>query len=220
MSVSDTATRPVAKPKPAPKPKAGFDRGAFYRLCRMLHAYFSAFAFLTLIFFSATGVMLNHPGWFEALTAKEKVVEVSVPAADIAKAKALPDPGPALVAATGKVTRLRGAYSSADVQGNDALLRMDGPKGTSVIELDLATGKAKVTTDKANTLLMIQDLHRGKNSGLAWRWVIDLSAYIILALSVIGYVLFFSLRFRLRTSLILTAVSLLVLVGIAVVFVP
>lgn len=216
-----TPTRPeTARPGAKSKPQAGFDRGAFYRLCRMLHAYFSAFAFLALIFFSVTGVMLNHPDWFEALTAKETVVEVTAPASEIAAAKALADPGPALVAAVGRLTPLRGAYSSADIQDNDALLRMDGPKGTSVIELDLATGKARVTTDKANAMLMVQDLHRGKNSGAAWRWVIDLSAYIILALSVIGYVLFFSLRFRLRTSLILTAVSLAILVGTAVLLVP
>jgi hypothetical protein len=69
-------------------------------------------------------------------------------------------------------------------------------------------------------MAIIQDLHRGKNSGSAWRWVIDLSAWIVLGLSLIGYVLFFSLRFRLKTSLILTAVSLAVLVGIAWLFVP
>ena len=67
---------------------------------------------------------------------------------------------------------------------------------------------------------IIQDLHRGKNSGLAWRWVIDLSAWLVLALSLIGYVLFFSLRFRLKTSLVLTAASLAVLIGIAWLFVP
>jgi hypothetical protein len=69
-------------------------------------------------------------------------------------------------------------------------------------------------------MALIQDLHRGKNSGTAWRWVIDLSAWIVIALSLIGYVLFFSLRFRLKTSLILTAASLAVLIGIAWMFVP
>ncbi len=61
---------------------------------------------------------------------------------------------------------------------------------------------------------MIGDLHRGKNAALPWRMVIDLSAILVLALSVIGYVLFFSLRFRLRTSLILTGASLAVLVAV------
>ncbi len=67
---------------------------------------------------------------------------------------------------------------------------------------------------------MIGDLHRGKNASVPWRAVIDVSAILVLALSIIGYVLFFSLRFRLRTSLILTAVSIAALVGVFVAFVP
>src|SRR6185312_12483078 len=45
---------------------ASFDKGAVFRLSRMLHAYLSAFAFLALFFFSATGVLLDHPEWFES----------------------------------------------------------------------------------------------------------------------------------------------------------
>jgi hypothetical protein len=52
------------------------------------------------------------------------------------------------------------------------------------------------------------DLHRGKNASVPWRAVIDLSAILVLALSLTSYVLFFSLRFRPKTSLILTAISL------------
>ena len=43
-----------------------FNKGAFYRTCRMLHAYLSAAAFVMLFFFATTGFLLNHPQWFEA----------------------------------------------------------------------------------------------------------------------------------------------------------
>lgn len=104
MAETKTTAKPAAKPPPTPQSKQPFDRGAFYPLCRMLHAYFSAFAFLALIFFSITGVMLNHPDWFETLTAKESAAEVTVGADEIAKAKSQSDPGPALAAAVGKLT--------------------------------------------------------------------------------------------------------------------
>lgn len=210
----------TAKPKARAGQRGGFNRGAFFRTCRMLHAYLSAFAFLALIFFSVTGVMLNHPAWFEALTAKDSKAQVTAPRAELAAALKLQDPGPALVEAIGKLTPLKGAYSSADIEGDEALLRLDGPKGTSVIDLDLSTGKAEVSVSRSNAMVMIQDLHRGKNSGATWRWLIDISAYVILGLSLIGYILFFSLRFRLKTSLILTATSLLLMVGIVVLLVP
>lgn len=211
-----TAAPAAAKPKP----KGGFNKGVFYKQCRMLHAYFSAFAFLALIFFSITGVMLNHPNWFEGLSPSETVKEVTIPAAELQAAKAAPEAAKALAAVLTKQVSVNGAYSSGDIMGDQALLRFDGPKGTADAEIDLTTGKASVRGATAPMMLMIQDLHRGKNSGEAWRWALDISAYLILALSVIGYILFFSLRFRLRTSLVLTGASLAVMVGIVMLFVP
>ncbi|MGZ3399485.1 MAG: PepSY-associated TM helix domain-containing protein [Caulobacteraceae bacterium] len=199
---------------------APFDKGAFFRLSRMLHAYLSAFAFLTLIFFSATGVLLNHPEWFEAYQPAEHQVAFALTSSELAAANSSKDRGRALAAAAAKHAPLPGAYLSADIDGRQALVRMEGPKGSADLTVDLVTGKAEGRVTKPNLTAVIQDLHRGKNSGGAWRWVIDLSAWLVLGLSLIGYVLFFSLRFRLKTSLILTAVSLAVLVGVAWAFVP
>ncbi len=191
----------------------GFDRGAFYRVCRMLHAYLSAFAFLALIFFSFTGLLLDHPEWLQG-RAQENEVKLTVPAATLARAQAAKDPNASLAAAVAKATPLVGAYRSGEVEDGQANLRFEGVKGASTILLDLKTGEADVTVERATALTVIGDLHRGKNAALPWRMVIDLSAILVLALSVIGYVLFFSLRFRLRTSLILTGASLAVLVAV------
>jgi hypothetical protein len=198
----------------------GFDKGAFFRLSRMLHAYLSAFAFLALFFFSVTGILLNHPEWFETYRPAEQKVAFVLAPADLAAAKASPDRGRALAAAAARHASLPGAYASADIDGREALIRLEGPKGSSDLTIDLSTGKADGRVTRPNMMALIQDLHRGKNSGAAWRWVIDLSAWLVIALSLIGYVLFFSLRFRLKTSLILTAVSLAVLIGVAWMFVP
>jgi hypothetical protein len=204
-------------PKPA---AAGFDKGAFFRLSRMLHAYLSAFAFLTLIFFSATGVLLNHPEWFESYRPAESQAAIALTPAELAAARASKDPGRAMAAVAATKMHLAGAYASGDLDGRQAIVRLEGPKGSTDLTIDLATGKGDARITTTNLMSIIQDLHRGKNVGVAWRWVIDLSAWLILAMSLIGYVLFFSLRFRLKTSLILTGISLVVLVGIAWLFVP
>ncbi len=211
--VRDKAGRDKARP-------AGFDKGAFFRLSRMLHAYLSAFAFLALFFFSATGILLNHPEWFESYQPAEQKIAFALAPAELAAAKASQDRGRALAAAAAHHASLPGAYASADIDGSQALVRLEGPKGAADLTIDLSSGKADGRVTRPNLMAVIQDLHRGKNSGTAWRWVIDLSAWLVLALSLIGYVLFFSLRFRVKTSLILTAVSLVVLVGIAWLFVP
>jgi hypothetical protein len=206
--------RARAAAKPKAKTKApGFDRGAFYRLCRMLHAYLSAFAFLALIFFSITGLLLDHPEWLQGRS-KETEVKLTVPAATLTQAKAAKDPNAFLAAVVARTTPLVGAYRTGEVEDGQANLRFEGVKGASTILLDLTTGQADITVERATALTVIGDLHRGKNAALPWRMVIDASAILVLALSVIGYVLFFSLRFRLRTSLVLTAVSLGVLVAI------
>ena len=78
----------------------------------------------------------------------------------------------------------------------------------------------KAATRKADAVTILNDLHRGKNAGAAWKWLIDISAVIFLVLSLVGYILFFSLRHRLVQTMALTVVSLGALVGIFVLFVP
>jgi uncharacterized protein len=197
----------------APRGAAILERGAFYRFCRLLHGYLSAFAFATLTFFALTGILLNHPDWI-----REKSREVDsrlvVPAAVLAATRGAPDPAAALAAALRGLTPLVGAYSSGDVQDGEANLRFEGTKGASTVLVDLRTGLADITVERAGFLSVVGDLHRGKNAGAAWRWVIDASAILIVALSLIGFVLFFSLRFRLRTSLILTGLGLGLMVAV------
>jgi len=219
MSVAERTDPREAAPARARARAAGFDRGAVYRLCRMLHAYLSAFAFLALMFFSVTGLLLDHPDWL-AGRGQERESKLVVPAAALAQAHAQPDPNAALAAWVAGQTPLVGAYRSGEVDDGQANLRFEGVKGSSTVAVDLQTGQADVTVEHATALTVIGDLHRGKNASVAWRAVIDITAVLVCALSLIGYVLFFSLRFRLRTSLILTAASLAVLVAVFVWLTP
>jgi len=198
---------------------SGFNKGAFYRLCRMLHAYLSAFAFLALIFFALTGLLLDHPDWLQGKP-REQEVKLAIPAALLKAAGQAHDQPAALGATVARLTPLIGAYKSGEIDDGEANLRFEGTKGSSTVTVDMRNGATDIALQHATVVSVIGDLHRGKNAGAAWRLVIDVSALVILALSLIGYVLFFSLRFRLRTSLILTAVSLGVLIGVFVLLTP
>lgn len=192
-----------------------------YRQSRTWHGYLSAFAFLTLIFFAITGLLLNHPEWIEARGEQPSADRtVRLPAADVAAAQKVEDPSRALTELVRKQTPLIGAYQSGEVIDEEAMIRLEGPKGSSDLIVDLASGRAEVTVKKARLIDTLNELHRGKNAGAAWKAIIDASAILILALSIVGYVLFFSLRFRLRTSLILTVVSLGVMVGVVMLLTP
>lgn len=195
-------------------------RGAFYRQCRILHAYLSAFAFLALMFFSITGILLNHPEWFRGGKRAADERAITVWAEEIAAARRAANPAEALAATVGRHTTLRGAFKSGEILGDEALLRLEGVTGTTDIALNLQDGRAEVTVERASAVAILNDLHRGKNSGRVWAAVIDLSGALVCALSLLGYILFFSLRYRLATSLKLTAGSLLVLAGVFYAFVP
>ena len=207
-----------AAPARAParaKRRPGSAAPAFYRLSRTLHAYLSAFAFLALIFFSVTGLTLNHPDWFAGRRPAEAVRTVRVPMDQIAAAQGAAEPERALAEAVGRLTPLAGAFSSGEILDGEALIRLEGPGGVSDVTVDLATGEAEAAVRKAGLVAMLNDLHKGKAAGAAWRTAIDVCAIVFLVLSILGYVLFFSLRYRLKPSLILTAAGLAALAAVA-----
>lgn len=195
-------------------PRPGFDKGAFYRLMRMLHTYVSAIAFASLLFFSVTGILLNHPEWFDNDTPRERTAETVLTPAEVVAARAANDPGRALAAAIARRVSLPGAYSSGEILDDQALIRLDGPKGTADVSVDLKTGRASIRIGEASFASLIIDLHRGKNSGEAWRIFIDLSAWLFLAVSIIGFVIVFSLRFRMTTSLAMAVGGTIAMVAI------
>jgi len=192
----------------------------FYTQCRHWHGYLSAFAFLALIFFSASGIVLNHPDWLSEDTGTPQTIAAKLPADAVAAARQAKAAGPALAALAAAHMPIVGAYSSADIDSRQAFLRFEGVKGSSDVTIDLRNADATARVHRADVLTVMDDLHRGKNVGKVWQWVIDLSGAVFLLLSLVGYVLFFTLRFRLRVALVLTALSLGTLALIFVLFVP
>ena len=191
---------------PQSKPKKAYRRTDFYRQARSIHAWLSAFAFLVLMFFSLTGLTLNHPEWFAAKPdAQEMSLQLS--AAQLAEVRALDNPIDRLLQIVGTEHTVIGRLKSTELLDDEVMIRLTSPTGSTDISLLLDSGEVSVSTEKATTLSVLNDLHRGKEVGALWRWLIDISAVIVLLLSVAGYVLFFSLRARKVTSLWLTASS-------------
>jgi hypothetical protein len=206
-----------AKPG-APRRRQGSNMGGFYRLNRTLHGYFSAFAFISLMFFSLTGVTLNHPEWFPRRP-PEVQATVELPAADIQAALASDDPALSLAAALSERAPVLGTYLNGDLFEGEALLQFEGPRGGTTATILLDSRTAEISTRPASMVSLLNDLHTGKNAGAAWKLFIDLSAIVFMVLSVIGFILFFSLRFRLATSLALTAGGLAAMLALFWMFV-
>ena len=188
-----------------------YQRRDFYRHSRYVHGWLSAFAFLTLLFFSVTGLLLNHPEWFEPAKT-EQTTQLILPESILKSIKQQENPSDAILNYVRQQQNVVGRYQSSEVMDNEVMIRLESPAGATDIWVMADTGETEITQKPASTVSMLNDLHRGKNSGLAWSWLIDISAIIVIALSLVGYILFLSIKTRLVTHLMLTAVSLALII--------
>ncbi len=179
----------------------------FHRYCRLLHGWLSAMAFLALCFFSVTGLLLNHPSWTEGEAPPPVTKTVQLTADDVRRIELADDPGPLLVEIASAHTSLRGDYSSSDRAGPDVFARLQGVRGLTDLRLNLPTGKLEVVIEPAPATLVMNELHRAERASPSWRLFVDAVAVLLIVLSLVGYLIFLSLRFRLRTALLLTTAS-------------
>ena len=190
----------------------------FYRQCRLWHGYLSAFSFLALIFFAGTGITLNHADFTQMRPPMSVEKPFTLTPAEIAALRSAPDPAPVLMDIAGKRIALQGRLGP--FEGNDvivedqAFLRLQGVRGGSEIRANLRTGAADVVVERQYPVEVINGLHRADRAGPVWRAFVDLIAVIMIVLAVVGFALFLSMRYRLRTALMLAALSLVTMVGL------
>lgn len=184
-----------------------YQRQDFYRHARYVHGWLSAFAFLLLIFFSATGLLLNNPDWFKG-QANEQTTILPLPKPLAEKIRQQENPSDAILSYLRSQYFLTGHYQSSEVIDSEVMLRLQSPAGSTDILVSLNDNQIELTQKSASALSMLNDLHRGKNVGTAWHWLIDISAILILVLSLAGYILFFAMKTRLLTHLMLTGISI------------
>lgn len=196
--------------------KPRFSKQDFYRYCRLVHGWLSAFAFLVLCLFSVTGLLLNHPDWPLAKAPPTIEKKFTLTEADIERLANAEEPELELVALAADHAPLRGEITGANDVGNEIFVRMQGVRGLSDLRANLVTGDVSVIVEPAPTVAILNELHRGERAGGTWRLLIDAVAVLLIVLSIVGYLIFLSLRFRLRTALMLTAASALGLWGIFV----
>ncbi|BAP37358.1 PepSY-associated TM helix domain-containing protein [Acinetobacter guillouiae] len=187
-----------------------YQRRDFYRHARYVHGWLSAFAFIVLIFFAVTGLILNHPEWFTPAT-DENTETITLPENVLTQIKGQENPSTQIVDYLRQHHAVIGRYKSGEVMDNEVMIHLASPAGSTDIWVTLDNGQAEITLKPASTVSLISDLHRGKNAGKAWTWLIDISAIIITILSLAGYILFLSIKTRLKTHLFLTVFSLALL---------
>lgn len=195
-------------------------KGELFRQARIWHGYLSALAFAAMLFFAVTGLMLNHPGWLKVETAPPVRSSLTLSATELAAVKTAKAPAEALVATVGPRIKLVGALKDSDVSGADLFVRLQGVRGSSDLRADLDSGRVTATVEADHPVSVLNGLHRASLAGAPWRFFVDAAAIALILVSLIGLVLFFSLRMRLKSSLALIAAGIAAMVGLFLLTVP
>ncbi len=165
-------------------------------------------SFVILLFFAVTGFTLNHAEWFDSRqrpavyhgTLNKAWVNTSDPDA-VAKNE--------LVNYFRRTYRTRGALSDFHVDGDQCEVLFKGPGYEADATIDRETGKYDLTVSPFSLVAILNDLHKGRDTGEKWSDVIDFSAVLMTLVSLTGLTLIFFLTKRRFPGLLLVAVGAL-----------
>jgi hypothetical protein len=205
---------PVPPPRPAPARTPEWKR-KLAAISRWLHIYLSMASFAILFFFAVTGLTLNHPDWFDgrqSTTQHQGTVDARWLAGGAARLEIVEH-----LRRTHRITAALGDFRLDDTQ---CAASFKGPGYAADVFLDRATGKYELSETRMGFVAVINDLHKGRDSGKAWSAVIDLSAILMTLVSLSGFLLIFFLQRRRSAGLMAAAIGLAVSYAVYVTWVP
>jgi uncharacterized protein len=157
---------------------------------RWLHIYLSMASFTVIFFFAATGLTLNHPDWFSS----QKTIETHGVLSKATLADKL-----ATVEAFRTNSHVHGAVGDYRVDDTQVSVSFRAPGYTADAFIERETGKYDLTVVQNGFVAVMNDLHKGRDAGKAWSAVIDVSALLLVFVSLTGLILIWFI-YRKRTS--------------------
>lgn len=175
---------------------------------RLIHVYVSMALLSLMIFFSITGITLNHPQWFAEQEAEVKEVELII----AQNLLSLESQG-SLIDFLASERYIKGNKLSIEREDEELFISDKGPGRYLSLTIDLASGEAFIEATDYGYWALLNDLHKGRNSGDFWRFIIDLSAALMILFSLTGFILALAQR-RMSKTVSLSIISTLLIIGI------
>jgi uncharacterized protein len=206
------------------------------KLTLWLHIYVSMFGLAAVLFFSVTGITLNHPDWFFGNAEHQAQAEGQLdtkwlhagttPAVvDGSAAAGEPDRSKEVaklevVEHLRKTHAIRGALADFRVDETECTVSFKGPGYAADAFIDRESGHYNLTQTFHGFVAVINDLHKGRDTGPVWSAVIDISAVVLTIISLTGLILIFFLKLRRGPGLVVSLVGAAVVVAICLLWVP
>lgn len=178
-------------PSPPPQDLAAQQqrRGFWLRTLHSWHWISSAICLIGMLLFTVTGITLNHSA---AIEAKPQTLsrKVEMPAS-VLRALGDREEGNAPLPATvgdwlSDVLPVSIGRQNAEWSPEEVYLSLPRPGGDAWLSIDRASGAVEYERTTRGAIAYLNDLHKGRNAGAAWRWFIDVFALACLVFCVTG----------------------------------
>jgi hypothetical protein len=176
-------------------------RSRVYALARWLHLYASMLSLLTVLFFAATGITLNHPEWMFGNAQTTHTYQGTLPqgwqrAGEVNWLE--------VTESLRAAHSLKGRVSDTRADDQEASISFRAPGYAADAFIRRVDGSYTVKVVAQGPVAVLNDLHRGRDAGQAWAWLIDLSGGFLLLVSLTGFGLALFFR-KTRQAAVLTA---------------
>lgn len=209
-------TTPAARTRPG--------RKTFW--LKQLHTWHwisSAISLAGLLLFAFTGIMLNHAGEIagDPVTAQKTarlppplLAQIALRAGEPAKS-----PLPRTVSAWIAGQYPTRATGEAEWSPQEIYLPLPRPGGDGWLAIDRASGAVTSEITDRGWIAWLNDLHKGRNSGAAWKWFIDVFSVACFLFALTGLVLLWLHSKRRRSTWPLVGAGLAVPAILAIFFI-
>jgi len=173
-----------------------------YRTMHSWHWISAAICLAALLLFSITGITLNHAASIGA-SPEVSTGNAQLPAAlraDLSGEHAAAHPVPAAIASwIEDEFDIDTSGASPEWSDDELYLSAPGPGRDAWVSIDRSSGAARFETTDRGWIAYFNDLHKGRNTGLAWAIFIDVVAAACVFFALTGLVLLW-IQARQRTS--------------------
>ncbi|NOH98684.1 PepSY-associated TM helix domain-containing protein [Vibrio sp. 99-70-13A1] len=197
---------------------------------RRLHVYISMALLFVVLFFSVTGITLNRPNLFELSQPdiQHNIFELpsslfSINSGRIeADEKALHQflQNEADVSGTPSNLDIFSEIEDGELIIGEVSMDFKGPGYNASVFVDILDASVEVESTDYGVIALLNDLHKGRNSGEVWKWFIDITALLMIFFVITGVCLLLPKKKTLHTSIKWTIFGSLVSLIIYVIAVP
>jgi hypothetical protein len=153
-------------------------------------------SFAILFFFAITGITLNHTDWFASHQSTRQlkgVVKTQWLKPEVRKLE--------IVEQLRSAHGIRSSITDFRIDDGQASVSFKGPGYSADAFIDRTSGAYEFNETTMGVVAVLNDLHKGRDTGRVWSAVIDVSAILMVLVSLSGMVLLFFLQKRLATGL-------------------